>query len=393
MNLTTTPLQDNYETVLTQEWDWLTGTIFVANAPDFTFPWSDTTYIIVDAGTTNAQLAEINAVDTALNTITINNISGLELWEGISSTTKVHSTNARVLISDNFQFWKDIKTAVNTKLDNDGWNTTTTWDLLVSGSSFRIRLDAWDMKFTDDNNAEISLSTIAAASWADTKVAISIWDTTPSQLENKLTAWDWVTLTKINPLGNESFDLDVDLTDTTIFSIAWVASRAAVTDWSGNLFQATETARGWVERATDTEVETGTDTTRYISSKQAKDNYWVVEWVVALRDMSLATWVVTYNHGLGRLPNYILVDAILWWGTGNSAISFWVFDWTNNNCSFNRANTTSAGISNSESIQIQQNASDQQRWVIQNLTTTTFDVSWTKSWSPTNSAGITFKVF
>jgi len=210
-NLTTIPLQGDYETTLSQEWDWLIGTIFVANAPDFTFPGSDTTYIIVDAGTTNAQLAEINAVDTALNTITVSSISSLELWESISSITKVHATQAKVLISDNFQFWKDIKTAINSKLDSDWWNPTTTFDLKVSWSSWRIRKDWLDMKFTDDNNSEISLSTIAAAAWVDQKVWVTLSDTTPATLNAKVVAWDWIATSVLNPAGDEDLQFVVDI--------------------------------------------------------------------------------------------------------------------------------------------------------------------------------------
>lgn len=62
-----------------------------------------------------------------------------------------------------------------------------------------------NMVFKDNSNSEINLSTIAAAAGADTKVAISTQDTTPSQLEDKLIAWDWLIIEKINPSGNEKF--------------------------------------------------------------------------------------------------------------------------------------------------------------------------------------------
>jgi len=263
-NLTKSPLQDNYETVLSQEWDWQLGTVFVANAPDFTFPAWETTYIVADAWNSNVQIAEINSVDTVNNTVTVNNITWLELWEGISSTAQVHSTNARVIISDNFQFWKDIKTAINTKLDNDGWNTTTTFDLQVLSSAFRIRKDGSDMKFTDDNNSEISLSTIAAASGADEKVAVSATDTTPWRLDDKITDWDWITSTINNPAWDEDRELSVDLLTTN--GLKFTTGKLDVEP-------ATNTQVGTQRIATDAEATAWTLEDVSINPKQAKDNY------------------------------------------------------------------------------------------------------------------------
>lgn len=131
-----------------------------------------------------------------------------------------------------------------------------------------------DLKFKDWNNAEVSLSTLNAWAGTDHKVLTSNLDTIAWYLTEKLTAWDWLNKTIINPWANESIDLDIDLTDTTIFSDVWVASKAVKTDSNGNLFQATETQRGWVERATDAEALAWVDTTRYITPKQARDNYW-----------------------------------------------------------------------------------------------------------------------
>ena len=54
---------------------------------------------------------------------------------------KAHSANRVVRISNNYQFWEDIATAINSKLDNNGGNPTTTFDLDLAGSAFRIRKD------------------------------------------------------------------------------------------------------------------------------------------------------------------------------------------------------------------------------------------------------------
>lgn len=73
------------------------------------------------------------------------------------------------------------------------------------------------MKFRDDNNPEVTLSTLASGSGADTKVSVSINDTTPAVLDSKLTAGDGLSKTIINPASNETLDLDVDTSDTAVF--------------------------------------------------------------------------------------------------------------------------------------------------------------------------------
>ena len=54
-------------------------------------------------------------------------------------------------------------------------------------------------------------------------VKVTTADTTPWDLNDKLTAGDWLTKTTVTPAGNETLDLDIDLTDTTIFvsTSAW----------------------------------------------------------------------------------------------------------------------------------------------------------------------------
>lgn len=72
--------------------------------------------------------------------------------------------------------------------------------------------------FIDGVNPAVNLSTLASGGGADTKVAVSVTDTTPAVLNSKLTAGDGLKKTIISPAGNESLDFDIDLTDTTIFT-------------------------------------------------------------------------------------------------------------------------------------------------------------------------------
>lgn len=68
------------------------------------------------------QIAEITDYDSTAKTLTVSSIS-FEKGLGISSTAQDHSTGSKVIISDNYQFWEDIQTAINSKLDKNGGNT------------------------------------------------------------------------------------------------------------------------------------------------------------------------------------------------------------------------------------------------------------------------------
>lgn len=223
-NLTWIPLQDNYNAILTQEWDWQVWTIFVDRVPDFTFPVGETTFIVVNAGTTSAQLAEIDSYDAVNSTLNVTNVSSLELWEWVSSTTQIHPTNSRVLISDNFQFWKAIKTAITTKINTDEDSTIEDWIKLYFWADAYITTDDdWvNLKFKDWSNPEIDLSTLAAWAWADTKFSISVSDTTSWTFTDKIVDWDWITWTINNPWAAETYQLDIDLaTDSWLEFDSW----------------------------------------------------------------------------------------------------------------------------------------------------------------------------
>lgn len=69
------------------------------------------------------QIAEITDYDSTAKTLTVSSIS-FEKGLGISSTAQDHSTGSKVIISDNYQFWEDIQTAINTKLDDTGGTMT-----------------------------------------------------------------------------------------------------------------------------------------------------------------------------------------------------------------------------------------------------------------------------
>lgn len=152
-------------------------------------------------------------------------------------------------------------------ISNDFW--IIDWKkLYIWNNAYITTTNNWtDLKLKDWNNSETTLSDLTAWTGTDHKVKASNTDTTQGFLTEKLTAGDWISKTITNPWANEVIDLDIDLTDTTIFTTDWTSSRAVVTtaDW---IFQATTTKRGWVELATNAEVLAWTDETRYVNPKQ-----------------------------------------------------------------------------------------------------------------------------
>ena len=72
------------------------------------------------------QIAEITDYDSTANTLTVSNVTLLK-GLGINSTAPAssHATGSKVIISDNYQFWADIQTAINSKLDKNGNNGVT----------------------------------------------------------------------------------------------------------------------------------------------------------------------------------------------------------------------------------------------------------------------------
>lgn len=115
-NLTTYPLQDWFETTLAQSWNGATGTVFLNTAPSFTFPSGVKTYIVVNPWKTNMQVGRIDSMNVGNKTVNVDSIT-IEKWAGLNYTAQIHAVGSKVIISDNYQFWKDIATTINGKAD------------------------------------------------------------------------------------------------------------------------------------------------------------------------------------------------------------------------------------------------------------------------------------
>lgn len=338
-NITTYPLIDVFETTLAQERDGATGDVYLDAVPAFTFPSWVTTYIVCNPNKTNMQVGKIDSMNTTAKTVHVSSIS-VNKWASVAYTQQTHAQWSVVRITDSYQFWKDIVDSVNSKLDANGGNATTTFDLDLSGSLFRIRKDGSDMKFTDDNQSEVTLSQLAAWAGVDEKLKASATDTTAGYLDGKLTAWDGLSKTLVSGWSNESIDLDIDLSDTTIFTSTAVASKVPKTNGSwyltafinSNSDWAADTDEKWLaETATVAEVVARTDSTRYVTP----EGIWAITQIAILqttRASDTASWSVTVAHGLSQIPKWCMVV----WHTveSDNITSSWFSNGSTNKCSY-----------------------------------------------------------
>lgn len=144
---------------------------------------------------------------------------------------------------------------------------------------------------------------------------------------------------------------------------------------------ATTTTEGLVELATDAEALAWTDETRYINSKQAKDNYeQLVNVSNFTRDLSTATWTLVIAHGLAKAPKkisfiYSTDSTSLWpW--------LWVSVWTWINMTI-WINQSIDDTFNGTHCIVFWNTTAYNRVSVTAIDATNFTLTWTKTGSPT----------
>lgn len=314
-NLTSYPLQDWFETTLAQSWNGAVGTVYLNTAPSFTFPSGVTTYIVVNPWKTSMQVAEIDSYDSVAKTVNVTSVT-IEKWASINYSATTHAVGSKVIISDNYAFWKDIADSINSKVNKDVDSLISdNVELQFGSTSAAIYTDdAWvNMKFKDGSNPAVTLSTLAAGAGADTKVSVTINDTTPAVLDSKVLAGDGLTKSVGTPSGNETLDLDIDTTDTTVFvktsSGAWDEDKVPVLNASGQLaswfIDWTSVVSAWSEALVDK------DTYRLWEPVAAWESLFAEEWpdwniVINTADshgVSMAqSWVTTVEQWVRFTP-------------------------------------------------------------------------------------------
>lgn len=254
-------------------------------------------------------------------------IISMWLWKANNKTLA-----AKIATSSNNYTWTDLTTSYTEK-------TFNFWDLELEPNTLYFY---WLYVNTWDNTNHY-------------KTAYWIWNTYPDWLPYRdTTKWDnWTTLT-----NDKKFNVQL---------WTWTAVQYNET-WNIKVWE-------WV------------DEDKMLINKLDKSN----DQVIATRDLSVATWVVTYNHNLWRKPDFINITW-LYYSWSAWCISKWKYDKWSNSCIYMVIDSTSWN-STSYSLFLWSSLSVYQSWIIQNITETTFDVSYTKVWSPTWVAQLFFDLF
>lgn len=120
------PMQDNYETRLSQARNGATGTVYVVEAPEFTMPASSYTFITVDPWTDKEQVFIMDTFSVGNKTLNASSVT-VNKWPWLAYTQQSHSVGAKVIISDCYANWEAMKTAIDTAWTNPVATTTVRW--------------------------------------------------------------------------------------------------------------------------------------------------------------------------------------------------------------------------------------------------------------------------
>lgn len=166
-----------------------------------------------------------------------------------------------------------------------------------------------DLVFKDPNSSEISLSSLSSLSGSNDKVKISSNDTTENFLVNKVTWWDGITVTETNNWSNETLDIDIDTTDTNIFSSTKSAGKVPLLNGSWEIDNLLSTAIPL--KASDAEVIAWTNNTKFVTPAWlvlVKAQHKIFTGTISFDDSALSN--ITLTHNFWYLPSFI--DAYLW---------------------------------------------------------------------------------
>lgn len=111
-NIDLYPLQDNYESKLSQPYDWTSSIIYVDSIPTATLPWWFEVIVTINPWTSFAQAVKVNGWSTGQLNVSSTTV---EKGNGVNYSTTSHGAKSPIIISDNFAYWKPIATAVNSK--------------------------------------------------------------------------------------------------------------------------------------------------------------------------------------------------------------------------------------------------------------------------------------
>lgn len=314
-NLNTLPLIDDYETTLSKErtgWVW---TIFVKSVPWFTFPSWVTTYVVVDPGKSNMQLAVIDSYNVTNKTLNCTSIT-LKKWASLSYTQSTHSIWSIVRISNNYQFWEDLRSAVNTKLD-DNWGNgidyvdTTARDMALWGNGVATKnyrnIKAWSTYYNYNLSTGTwqSISTGTAPANASTTVAWVKQDPSDAQVTAGTDVGSTTATMAVLPSQQKKSislkNVATTTSDANQFVLNIGGEDKSITQLLLRDQIISSSTQNWFNKvAFDSDADTWTDTIKTINSSQLKLAWttpvaWTTVKIASLATEKNVGWNTTYT--------------------------------------------------------------------------------------------------
>lgn len=318
-DLTNLPLQDNYQSTLSQVWNWAVGTIYVNSTPSFTFPSGKKCYIVVNPEKSNMQVARISAYDATAKTITVDSIT-VNKGNGVAYTQQSHAVGSKVMISDNYQFREDLATAIDSKVDTNSNDTT------IGKFADATARDAYFTSPVNWNSAYLTTewkrTDYVGWAWVDRATGSTPnASTTVAWKVEKATSWEVTAWTATGWTGAELF--------------VWPAELKTVTDWLTTSINAKPSI------ASNATASAGSNTTSAINALQLKRYFWpepsagttytASEIVWAVWSTSSSSYVQIKIWTIARTGAYTVaftISAWLWNTTYGRIYKNWVAFWT-----------------------------------------------------------------
>jgi len=133
----------------------------------------------------------------------------------------------------------------------------------------------------------------------------------------------------------------------------------------------TETEQWVVIKATDAEVTTGTEDTKYITPEQLKNRgFDTTEWQLIFRNQADASTTIVYPHSLWAIPKSITFKMNVW----NNITCNWIYDWSNK---FMMPSSSTTNITGTSHVIRSTSNSTHQIWAVSAVTDTNYSITWT----------------
>ena len=395
--LTTYPLADWFKATLDQSYNGTGTTIYVDDVPNITRPSGVFTYLVIAPKTSNQQIVKLSWFDSIAKTFTVSSTT-VKKWAGTNYSTSTHAIGTEVIISSNYAFWEDIKTAIN---DNDTRITTNATNIAAINNTINSNINsiqAWSYTYAVASGTNTYTATLAPAI-----TSYTIGMEVTLRFENANT---WNSTINLNGIWA------VIITDREYWDIkSWVIAAGWIYQliyWqhpsNGNYYFAIQSEnfatmnnKGIIQLSNDNEALNWGDSTKAITPYQGA----LITRRQYLKTTRNTLWLQTISHALGKVPKIISVQAV---GSYNTTYnidcnSFGKYDWTNQYCTY-KAHVWSSwqqGVQDNIIAFLHDDIStwpvnNQMVWTLQNVTSSQFEINWTNTYWWGNIQNVTMLI-